>query len=58
MKVFERIMKVMTWAAWVAFMLGLATLETPNTFSALCLLFSTVWLIAGALVQEAIGDEP
>lgn len=58
MKKFEKAMKVMTWAAWVAFVFGLATLETPNAFSCVCLVFSAVWLITSALLQEEIaGDE-
>lgn len=59
MKSLEKALKVMTWAAWVAFAFGLATLETPNAFSCVCLVFSTAWLITSALLREELaGDEP
>lgn len=57
MKTFEKIMKGMTWAAWAAFVYGIATMETPSATSCLCLVFSAVWLITGTLVQEAAGDD-
>jgi len=52
MKTLEKIMKVMTWAAWLAFVYGIARLETPTDTSCVCLVLSAAWLITSCFLKE------
>lgn len=58
MKTLEKIMKVMTWLAWAAFVYGIATLEKPTAASCVCLVISAAWLTTSALLKEEwAGDK-
>lgn len=55
MKTIEKILKVMTWLAWAAFVYGIATLEKPTAASCTCLVFSAAWLISSILLKEELA---
>lgn len=58
MKTLEKITKALTWAAWAAFVYGIATLEKPTAASVLCLVLAATWLATSALVKEELaGDD-
>lgn len=58
MKTFEKILKIMTWLAWAAFVYGIATLEKPTAASCISLVFSAAWLISSILLKEELaGDD-
>lgn len=58
MKTLEKIMKVMTWLAWAAFVYGIATLEKPTAASCVCLVIAAAWLTTSALLKEEwAGDK-
>lgn len=52
MKTFEKIMKVMTWLSWAAFVYGIARLEKPTAASVICLVVAATWLITTAMLKE------
>lgn len=54
MKTLEKIMKALTWAAWAAFVYGIATLEKPTGASVLCLVLAATWLTTSALLKEEL----
>lgn len=55
MKTIEKIMKVMTWAAWLAFVYGIVTLETPTPASCFCLVMAGAWIITTAFLKEDLA---
>lgn len=58
MKTLEKAMRVMTWAAWLAFVYGIATLEKPTAAGCVCLVLSAAWLTTSALLKEELaGDD-
>lgn len=57
MKTFEKIMKVMTWLAWGAFVYGIARLEKPTGTSCVCLVIAAAWLTTSALLKEELAGD-